>query len=180
LPEAGVIEINVGPFTVNVGALVVEDVPPGVVTVTDLVESVAVDVIVQVVVSDVPAGFTVMPAQVTPAPPNDTAVAPVRLLPVSVTARPVVPRLPLVGLIEVSVGAGGITVNVTALVVVPLAVLTVAFEVPGVALERLKVAVIEVELATVKLVTVTPLPTVMAVAPVKLVPVRVTANAVVP
>src|SRR5271169_2459767 len=82
--EFGLIKVIVGPFTVNVGAPVVEVVPPGVVTVTGLVETVAVVVIVQVEVAEVPPAATTGAVQVTPAAPRLTAVAPVRFVPVIV------------------------------------------------------------------------------------------------
>jgi hypothetical protein len=59
-------------------------------------------------------------------PPNRTAVAPVRAVPVIVTAAPV---LPLVGEKDVIVGAGTVTVKFAALVAVPPGVVTVIFPV---------------------------------------------------
>jgi hypothetical protein len=102
VPVVGLIDVSVAPCTVNVTALLV---PPGVVTVTLLAVSAAVLVTTQFAVTVVVVGVPVM-VQVTPAPDAVTAVAPLRLVPVRVTGT-VVPRTPEVGLMEVSVGAGG-------------------------------------------------------------------------
>jgi hypothetical protein len=59
--------------------------PPGVVTLTVWAPSVAVDVIVQFAVTVVAIGVPVI-AQVTPLADTVTAVAPVRLVPVRVSA----------------------------------------------------------------------------------------------
>jgi cobalamin synthase len=84
------------------------------------------------------------------------------------------------GATDVRVGAGGlITVNVTVLLA-PAAVVTLTFRVvrPAVGL-MLNVAVTMVALTTVRLLTVIPPPdTLMAVAPVRFVPVRVTGTLV--
>jgi len=85
----------------------------------------------------------------------------------------------VVGVIENSPLGGTVTVKVTALLV-PAAVVTVTFLAPAAAnAEMLIVAVTEVSLATVKLVTVMPPPEKLTeVAPVKPVPVSVTATPV--
>jgi hypothetical protein len=98
-PDTGLIETNVGAVTVKV---TVPLVPPGVVTLTVLALSVAVDPIVKVAVTVV-AFTTVTPVTVTPVPDTLTADVPVRLVPVRVTAT-LDPRTPEFGEIEVSVG----------------------------------------------------------------------------
>jgi len=102
--------------------------------------------------------------------PNFTAVAPVKPVPVTVTDVPPAAG-PDVGEIEVTVGAAT-WVNWSAADVgdVPLGLVTVTSTVPVPAGE---VAVIEVAELTVKLVALIA-PNFTAVAPVKLVPVRVT------
>ena len=103
-PEVGLIEVSVGPCTVNVTVLVV---PMGVVTLTVLAPVVAAAVMAQFALTVV--AVDVMPVHVTRVPDTVTAVAPVRLVPVRVTGT-VVPRTPVVGAIEVKVGP--CTVNV--------------------------------------------------------------------
>ena len=129
-PEVGLIAVSVGPCTVNVTLLLV---PPGVVVMlTFLADTVAVSEIVNVAFTVV--GFTtVRPLTVTPPPATVIAVAPVRLVPVRVTGT-AVPRKPVLGAIEASVGP--ITVNVTVLLVPPgvvtltfLAVIAAVFEI---------------------------------------------------
>lgn len=100
VPDVGVIEVSVGPITVNVTALLV---PPGVVTVTFLAVVAAEAVIVNVAVICV-ALTTVTLLTVKPVPDTVTAVAPVKLVPVRVTAT-AEPRTPVLGAIDVSVGA---------------------------------------------------------------------------
>ena len=112
-PEVGLIEVSVGPCTVNVTVLVV---PMGVVTLTVLAPVVALAVITQLALTVVAVGGGAMMVHVTPVPDTVTSVAPVRLVPVRVTGT-VVPRTPEVGLIEVSVGP--CTVNVTVPLVPP-------------------------------------------------------------
>jgi hypothetical protein len=120
-PVAGAIEVSVAPCTVNVAVAV----PPGVVMVTVLAESVAPVVMVKVAVAVVEL-VTVKPLTVTPVPDTVREVAPVRFVPVSATGT-AVPRTPVLGAIEVTVGAGGaVTVNVT-LPVVPPGVTTLTF-----------------------------------------------------
>jgi len=96
-------------------------------------------------------------------------------VPVRVTAT-AVPTRPDEGLMALRVGGCVLaTVNVT-LLLVPLGVVTVTFRAPRAAVPPMaKLAVMEVELATVTPLTVTPVPdTLTALAPVRLVPVRVT------
>jgi len=154
MPELGVNEVMVGAFTKVKPTK--EAVPPGVITVTlpDVpLETTAVILVALTTVKEV--------ADV---PPNLTAVAPVKLVPVMVTVRPVPDE---VGVNDVMVGAGtnvkpakdagppGVVTDT--LPVVPLAT----------------TAVICVALFTTKDVALVP-PKVTAVAPVKLVPVMVT------
>ena len=174
VPEAGAIEVNVAPTTVNV----VVAVPPGVVMVTVRADRVAPVVIVKVAVAVVELA-TVKALTVTPEPDTVSDVAPVRLVPVSVTGT-AVPRTPEFGAIEVSVGAGGaFTVKITA-PVVPPGVTTVTFLAVSVAVAVIaKFAVTDVSLAAVTPVAVTPVPvTFTAVAPVRPVPVKVTGTVV--
>jgi hypothetical protein len=107
-PVAGAIELNTGPSTVKVSVLLV---PPGVVTLTVLAESVAVPEIVNVVVIVVEF-TTVMAPTVTPVP-DTAAVVPVavKLVPVRVTGT-AAPRRPVLGATEFSVGTGVNTVTV--------------------------------------------------------------------
>lgn len=103
-PEVGEMLVIVGAggaWTVKVTPPVV---PPGVVTVIDLAPTVAPAAIANVAVTDVPAPLTVVPLTVIPVPA--LMVAPARFVPVSVTATDV-PRIPVLGEIEVSVGAAG-------------------------------------------------------------------------
>ena len=173
-PALGAIEVTVGVLpTVKVTVLLV---PPGVVTVTFLAVSAAPLEIVKVAVIVVEF-TTVTPLTVTPPPATATAVLArplVKLVPVSVTAT-VLLRAPTLGAIEVSVGAAAFTVKVV-LLLVPTGVVTVTFLVfCAAALDIARVAAILVEFSTVKLLTVTPVPdTVTAVAPFRLVPVRIT------
>jgi hypothetical protein len=129
--KAGVGPANaaVPPRTVNVTVL---EGPPPVVTLTVLFPSAAPAVIVKVVLIVVEFATTNAP-WVTPVPEMVIAVAPVRLVPVRVTARFVRPRTPVLGAIVVSVGAAGATtVNVTE-PVVPPPVVTVTVLPPSVA-----------------------------------------------
>jgi hypothetical protein len=174
VPEVGLIETSVAPWTVNGTVLLVP--PPGTVMLTVLADSVAPVLIVKVAVAVVGL-VTVKPLTVTPVPDTVTAVAPVRLVPVKVTGT-LVPRTPVAGAIEVSVGTGRpITVNVTVLLVPPGA-LTVTFRAEAVALPEIaKVAVTVLSFTTVRPLTATPPPgTLMAVVPVRPLPTRVTAT----
>jgi hypothetical protein len=170
-PWLGVVEVRVGAggSTVNPTVLLV---PLGVVTVIVLAPSTALAAIAKFAVTVVAVEtnpVTVMSA----APETVTAVAPVRFVPVSVTERAVLPCTPDVGLIDVTVGAGGSTVNATVLEVPPV-VVTLTVPGPSVALAAIaKVAVTEVEVAVMPL-TVMPLAdTLIAVVVAKLVPVMV-------
>jgi hypothetical protein len=97
--------------------------PIGVLTMTFLVVvSEAPAVITQDAATVVAFGGGAVSVQVMPPPLMDTAVAPVRFVPVRVTGT-VVPRSPLVGEIEVSVGP--VTVKVTGLLAIPFAFVTV-------------------------------------------------------
>jgi hypothetical protein len=104
-------------------------------------------------------------------PPIVTPVAPVNPVPVIVTAVPPA-VVPLVGVREVTVGAGVTYVNSVLAALLPAGVVTTTLAVPadpaGV------VAVMDVELITDTFVAATP-PNVTPVAPVKPVPVIVTA-----
>jgi hypothetical protein len=110
--------VGVGSTTVKLSGLVA--VPPGVVTVTGPLVAPAGTTKVSVVAST-------MVKLLTGPPLSDTAVAPVRLVPVAVT---VVPTSPLLGVKATSVGTGvgagvggattgGVTVNVVAAEVPP-------------------------------------------------------------
>jgi len=117
----GATETSVGPSTVNVWSPLV---PPALETVTFLAVSPAVAVIVNVVV--IVVGFTIVMAPTVTPPPDTATVVPVavKLLPDRVTGT-AVPRTPVFGVTEASVGAGGLTiVNVTALLVPPGVVVT--------------------------------------------------------
>lgn len=180
-PKFGLIEARVGVpglTTVKATGLLV---PAGVVIVTFLAVSVAVGEMVSVVVaiSERPPGppptVTTGAVAVTPPPETVTAVAPAKLVPLSVTGT-LVPLAPALGEMEVRSPGGMITVNVTALLV-PAGVVTVtflaAFVVPA---ENVSVAVTVVSPVTVTPVTVTPPPeTLTAEVPVNPVPVRVIA-----
>ena len=176
VPLFGLIDVSVGAgglATVNVKLLLV---PPEVVTVTFLVPTAVPEAIVNVAVSCVGL-VTFTPVTVTPVPAA-TVVAPVmKFVPVRVTVNGALPRVPLIGLIVASVGAGGLVTANGTLVDVPIGVVTVTFRLlaPAVA-EMVNVLVTVVPLlVTTGALAVTPAPeTLTAVAPVKLVPVRVT------
>jgi hypothetical protein len=179
LPVAGLTELSVGgggAVTVNATVLLV---PFGVMTLTFLPETFAVPAIVKVAVTVVEF-TTAKPVTVTPTVPPPglvtlTDVAPVKFVPVRVTET-VEPRVPILGLIEVSVGSGGaVTVNVTPLLVPPGVLMVTFLAVLFALAEMVKVIVTVVEFTTVGPLTVTPVPeTVTAVAPVRLVPLSVT------
>ena len=97
-------------------------------------------------------------------------VAPVRFVPAMVTPT-AVPCVPLLGVIEVSAGAG-FTVNVTALLVTPPAVTVTLCAPVGAVLEMVNVAVIELAV-TVTALTVMPVGA-LIVAPVRFEPAMVT------
>jgi hypothetical protein len=149
-------------------------VPPGVVTLTFLGPRVAAMPIVMLafICVDLLAVklFTVIPE------PKDTAVVPVKLLPLIVTVS-VCPRAPRLGLTEDIVGGPRVTVKPPIRVPVPAGVVTLIFLGPRPALEvMLMLAVIWLPLFTVKLFTVMPEPKDTAVAPVKLLPFMVTVS----
>lgn len=111
-PEMGEIDVSVGgggAVTVNVTALVT---PPGVETVTFLAVVAAALLMVKVAVTEV-ALTTSRLLTVTPVPVMLTAKAPVRFVPVRVTGT-AVPRKPVLGTIDVSVGAATELRNSTA------------------------------------------------------------------
>jgi len=173
-PELGLIVVSVGAGTVVTVNVTLPLVPPGVVTVTFLAPRAALPPMAKLAVTEV-ALTTLTPLTVTPVPDTLTALVPVRFVPVRVTGT-VAPCAPVLGLIVVSVGGGiVVTVNVTP-PLVPPGVVTVTFRPPVAALPLMaKLAVIEVALTTLTPLTVTPVPdTVIAVAFVRLVPVRVT------
>ena len=163
-PEAGVIELIIGVpgfTTVKVTGVLV---PEGVVTVTFLAVSAAVAEIVNVALICVSL-TTVMPLTVMPAPVTLTALAPVRLMPDRVTVS-VVPLAPVLEVMENNLLGGTVTVKPTALLFPPGAVI-VRFLAPAAApAEMFSVAVTWVSPATVKLLTVMPLPALIAVVPV--------------
>lgn len=170
-PDVGAIDVTVGPSTVKGCVPLVPD-PVVMVTVLVVVAAVAETVKVAVAVSGL---MTVRPLTVTPAPLTATLVAPVRLVPVSVTPNDV-PRTPVEGATEANVGAGrAMTVKGTALLVPPGAV-TVTFLAEPAAVELIvKVALTCASVTTVMPVTVTPPPdTVTATVPVNPLPKRLT------
>lgn len=178
-PEGGLIEERIGVpgfTTVKVTGVVV---PVGVVTVTFLAVSAAVDAIVNVALTCVSL-TTVTPLTVMAPPVTLTAVAPVRLMPVNTTGW-VVPRAPVLGAMANNPLGGTVTVKVSALLVPPGAV-TVTFLAPAVAFaETASVALTVVSLTTVMLLTVMPLPlTLIADVPVSPVPVSVIGTLAVP
>jgi hypothetical protein len=133
-------------------------VPPGVVTeIVPVVAAAGTVVVIWVALATVKGAAIPLKA---------TAVAPVKFVPVMVTAAP---ARPLVGVKLVTVGAGGITVKLLPDVPVPPEVVT---EILPVAAPPGTVVVICVSLATVKLAVV-PL-NFSTVAPVRFVPVTVT------
>jgi hypothetical protein len=178
-PEVGLIEVTVatgGMLIVNGNALLP---PPGLLTAMFLfptrVPAPMLSVAVIVVLFT-----TVNPVTVIPVPPvTVNPVAPVKLVPVRVTATPL-PLKPEFGAIEIRVGAGGlVTVNVTVLLVPPGVTTATFLAVSAAPAVMVKVAVTVVLFTTTRLLTVTPAPdTLMAEAPVRLVPVSVTGTAV--
>src|SRR5271157_607393 len=177
-PVLGVIAVSVTPggvTTVNVTVLLV---PAAVVTLTVLAPSTVLAAIAKVAVTVV-LFTTVTLLTVMRGALVFTEVVPVRLVPVRVTVS-VLLREPVLGLIEVSVGAGiGSTVNVS-LLLVPVDVVTLTFLPVRLAVfEMAKFAVTVVLFTAVTPLTVMPLPdTFTAVVLIRLVPVRVTATVV--
>ena len=179
MPELGDAEVTVGgaAFTVNPDDFV--PVPPGVVTETVRVPVAAPDAMVILAVIWVELltvnEFTVI------SEPKLMGVAPVRYVPVMITADKVCPWMPEFGDAEVTVGGAAFTVKPAALVPVPLGVVTETVRAPVEAPEVMVIlAVIWVALLTVKEFTVTPAPKLTAVAPVRYVPVMITAAIVSP
>jgi hypothetical protein len=176
----GPVNVAVAPNTVKVSGLLGETA--AVVTVTLLAgESAAPLAIVNVAVTVV-SFTTVMPLTVTLLPDTVTAVVPVRWLPLRVTGT-LVPRTPVLGVIEVSAGvAGAVTLKfrlgVLVTPVTPSVTLMGAFAVTP-ALDGIwKSAVIVVSLTTVRVVTLMPSPAFTPVTSVSPVPVRVTETVV--
>ena len=169
-PVPGVIEVSVGPCTVNAPVKVFVG-PIGVVTLTFLALRVAPAVIAQVALTVV--AVEVIPVQVTPVPEIVTPVAPVRLVPLKLTGT-LVPRTPVPGLTAVSVGP--CTVNVTLPLVPPGVVMLTFLAVTAAPAVMVNVVVAVVAFTTVTAPTVTPPPEIATAVPavVKLVPVRVT------
>lgn len=132
-------------------------VPAGVVTETLLVPTRAVEAIVNDALSDV-ALTTLVESIVIPVPDNTTLVWPARKsVPVRVTGT-VVPRAPVGGLMEVNVGAGAPTVNVTG-PPVPAGVVTETLRAPRVASDAiLNVVDNELDVLTVTVPIVIPVP----------------------
>ena len=182
--DVGLMEATVGvpPAAVTVNAPGAVAFPLGVATVTFLAVSPALAVIVKVAVTVVEFTTTKL-LTLMPLPDTLTAIAPVRLLPVRVTLT-ALPRAPVLGATEASVGVpppAAVTVNVTVLVS-PAGVVTVTvLAVAAAPVVIVKLAVTVVAVGVPVMTAVTPVPdTVTAVAPVKLVPVRVTAKAAPP
>jgi hypothetical protein len=176
VPVAGATEARLGPCTVK---LVVAD-PPGVVTVTVLFVMGEVAVIVRFAVMLVEEATATEPTVTLP--PLIATVVPVvvKLLPVMVTGT-VVPRTPVLGVIDDTVGAGGATtVNVRLGLVAPPAFVTLRFLAVAAAPSVIaRLAVTVVSFTTVMPLAVTPEPdTVIAVTPVRLLPVKVTGTLV--
>jgi hypothetical protein len=139
-PLLGLIEASVGAPTVTVnvtGALL----PLVVVTITLAGPVVALAAMVNVAVICV-GPVTLTPLTATPGLLTETVAPERKLAPVRVTVDTVAPWGPLVGLIELTLGAGGLTVNVTG-GLVPLAVVTLTLAGPSAAIEAMvNVAVI--------------------------------------
>jgi hypothetical protein len=172
---AGPTNAGVPPVTVNGRVLLV---PPEVVMPRFLIPSGAKREIFKVAVTVV-GETTVRLVTGISGPTPVTATAPVRLVPVNVTVT-AAPRPPDIGLIDVSVGAGGaVTVKVTGLLTPPgVDTLTLRALVAAL-LAMARFALTVVSLTTTRLLTVTPPPeTVIRKAPVRLVPVRVTGTVV--
>ncbi len=175
----GPVNVAVAPNTVKGSELLAE--AAAVVTVTFLAESPAFLAIVKVAVTVV-SFTTVILLTVTLPPGTVIAVAPVRWLPLRVTGT-LVPRTPVLGVIEVSTGvAGAVTLKfrlgVLVTPVTPSVTLMGAFAVTP-ALDGIwRSAVIVVSLITVRVVTLMPSPAFTPVTSVSPVPVRVTETVV--
>jgi hypothetical protein len=168
-----VIDVSDGPeeLTVNVTALLV---PAAVVTFTLCAPGVAPLAIANV-------AFTVVAVELTPVmvmPGITLIVAPLRLVPFSVTPNAALPATPPLGEIEVRAGPGGLIVNVTALLVPP-AVVTVTFCGPVAA--PLAMANVAVTAVAVELTPVMVMPGIAFIAaPLRLEPFSVTPNPTLP
>ncbi len=190
--EFGLMEANVGAGGAVTVKATVSVVPIGVTTAMVLAVRLAVAVmliwaatVVPHPVAGPPVGhgsstLTLPATRVTPVPETVIDVAPVRLVPVNVKLRALLPRLPDTGLTPVAVGPS--TVKPPVRVAVPDPVVMLTFLAPRVApVVIVKVAVAVCGFWTVKPLTVMPpvpppppLETVAPVAPMKLVPVSVT------
>src|ERR1700687_6208279 len=164
VPELGLTELSVGApapeFTVNVCEPLVL---PELVTVTFCAPVGAFEAMVNVAVIDVPL-TTVVLLTVMPVPLRPIVAPDAKFVPVSVTPT-VCPCVPELGLTELSVGAPKFTVNVCVPLVLPELV-TATFWAPVGAFEAMvNVAVIDVPLTTVVLLTVMPVPLRPIVAP---------------
>ena len=164
VPVVGVNEVTVGGGGTNVNSPVEVPVPPAVVTEILTVPAACVRVTALMVVGPV----TVKLAAVVV--PNLTAVAPMKPVPVTVTVTPPL-VVPVPGVNEVMVGMGATYLKWLVDVAVPPTVVTETVTVPATC--DLVTALIVVELVTVKLAAVV-VPKLIAVAPVRLVPVMVT------
>jgi len=172
---AGPVNAGVPPVTVKGSVLLV---PPGVVMPRFLTPSGAPLEMFKVAVTWVAETTVRLVTGISPPIPV-MAKAPVRLVPLKVTVT-AVPRAPEVGEMDVNVGAGGaVTVKVTGLVTPP-GVETLTARAPVAAkFAMVNVAVTVVTFTGTRLLTATPGPlTVMAKAPVRFVPVRVTGTLV--
>ena len=181
VPVIGLTETSVAPCTVIETLLLV---PAGLLTVTVCVPTAAVvplataNVAVSVVGLVTLTALTVIPLE------EDTATlvpVAVKLVPVKVTEVVVVPRTNVLGATETSVGRGGLTtVNVTVLVVPPGVTVTLTVLADRLApAVMVNVALTVVSFTTARLLEVTPVPdTVIAVVPVRPLPVRVTGTLV--
>jgi len=176
-PVEGANPVSAGPCTVNGTELLV---PPGVVIVTALAVAAALDVMAKFAVTLVSL-TTVRPVTVTPPPGTVIAVAPVNPVPERVTGT-VVPRTPVLGVIEVNTGVAGFTTVSVTPVAFPSGVATVTALAESAAApvaEQLPFTVVAVGVPVT--VQVTPVPdSVMAVAPVRSLPVMTTDSAAAP
>lgn len=176
-PVLGLIEVIVGPITVNGTVLLA---PPGVETLTFLgADTEAFAEMVKVVVIVVESGLMVNAPTVMPPPAFTVVPVAVKFVPISVTGT-AVPRKPVLGVIEVSVGVAGVIIEKLSGLLVPTGVVTVTFRAVSPAFgAMIKFTVTVLSLTTVKPLTVTPPPVMFtAVAPVRFVPVRVAATVV--
>jgi hypothetical protein len=164
-PMLGAPGVVVAAVMVSVRAVLV---PPAVFTVTSRAPVAAAAPIVRPTVRAVLFCTDTCPT-VMPAPLTATVVAlSMKFVPVSVSDV-VVPAAAVVGLIAVSVGAGGTTVNVRSGLVPPVDVVSVSFREPSGAVAAIvNVATAVVALWTRTLLTVTPRPviTTAAVSPI--------------